>query len=189
MADESAPTARAGADSGVATRPRHVMSTFIDRDDSDCPDALRCRHVLPGARRRIVSLADELLKLEALKNSGSLTESEFESAKHMLLRDPESVRDADTPSTMRPPVEPRPIVPTSALPAAGDASLGRAMNRYVDFKNMEHRSSNIVAIIGVIAFILIALVMFAKFSGTTDPDPMFPEPGACTSVVGGSLSC
>jgi Short C-terminal domain len=80
-----------------------------------------------------VSLADELLKLEQLRDSGALTEAEFQAAKRTLLNPP-----------------PRPL----SGPATSETnSLGHAANRYVTNST----------ILGVAGLVIILIIVFCVF--------------------------
>jgi hypothetical protein len=69
-----------------------------------------------------MSLTDELSKLAALRQSGALTETEFQQAKAKLLSAPPADTSSDTFDAFR------------RLESPRDNSLGEAANRYVSFK-------------------------------------------------------
>lgn len=95
-----------------------------------------------------MSLSDELKKLADLKESGALTEQEFQQAKHRLLN-----------SSAQP--------PTNNRSSAGhDNSLGQAANRYVSFQI-------IMTVIGVIIFLLVIAPRMCSSSGPFGPNMHF----------------
>jgi hypothetical protein len=117
-----------------------------------------------------VSIADDLAKLEQLRNSGSLTQAEFDEAKHALLH----------PSTTSPP--PIPSAATSAAPYttdvdssvhrySDDESLGRAANRYVDFRIV---TGVIGGVLALIVFIIILSNMGSSSGDGNTPGPLGP---------------
>ena len=125
-----------------------------------------------------MSLADDLLKLEAMKNAGSLTDSEFEDAKRVLLRDADAPTVPEPRDAISPPAPTLPATP--AAPASPDAAaLGLAVNRYVDLKTREYNNGKVMGLIGVIIFVIVAIAICAGVSNGPDSDPMFPT-GSCT---------
>ncbi|MBU1692679.1 MAG: SHOCT domain-containing protein [Verrucomicrobia bacterium] len=82
-----------------------------------------------------MTLADELVKLEKLKQSGALSEEEFQQSKKMLLQ--------DKPLTSPPPQD------------ATNATLGTAANRYVSFQIT-------MGIIGLIIMIIVLIKIFSR---------------------------
>ena len=111
-----------------------------------------------------MSIADDLAKLEQLRNSGSLTQAEFDEAKHALLH----------PSTINPP--PSAASATSAPDASeiygtvhrygDDDSLGRAANRYVDYRIVTGVIGGIVALI---VFLIVLSNMGSSGNGVDNP--------------------
>ena len=78
-----------------------------------------------------MSIADEIKKLQELKESGALTEQEFEQAKKKLLSDP-----------------PGQVTGISNLPGTGNNNaIGKAANRYVSLQI-------VMAIVGIIIFLI-----------------------------------
>ena len=119
-----------------------------------------------------MSLADDLLKLEAMKNAGSLTDAEFDDAKRLLLRD--ARLRADTP------VEQRDAITSAVSDVAGsDPTLGLAVNRYVDLKTKEYNSGKIVTLFAVLFAAIVAIIICAGYSSATDGNTSFPT-GFCT---------
>lgn len=80
-----------------------------------------------------MGLVDELKKLDDLRNSGALTDVEFEQAKRQLLSG-----TSGSPSF---------------VPQSEDNSLGRAANRFVSFQM-------IMSAIGLIAFLIFLFTFF-----------------------------
>jgi hypothetical protein len=118
-----------------------------------------------------VSIADDLAKLEQLRNSGSLTQTEFDEAKHALLH----------PGTMSPP--PIPSAATSATPYptdvdssvhrySDDESLGQAANRYVDFRIVTGVIGGVVALI--VFIIILSNMGSSSNDGNNVPGPLGP---------------
>jgi hypothetical protein len=79
-----------------------------------------------------MSLADELKKLEELRESGALSDEEFQKAKQRMLYAPAA------------------SAPTR--PAAPEDSLGRAANRYVNFQMISAGVGLIIFLIVVCSF-------------------------------------
>ncbi|HSI08595.1 MAG TPA: SHOCT domain-containing protein [Rariglobus sp.] len=102
-----------------------------------------------------MSLTDELTKLAALRQSGALTETEFQQAKAKLLGSPndDSV-SADTLDTLR------------RIKGFGGSkdTLGEAANRYVSFQM-------IMAVVGLLLFLFFFAPMMCRqssaFGGST----------------------
>ena len=95
-----------------------------------------------------MSLADELEKLQNLREEGALTEDEFHAAKSKLLNAPAAPSgnvNNWSGSQLSDFVE-------------HDNSLGTAANRYVTFKI-------VMAIIGLIAFLFFASHFFSSMNG------------------------
>jgi hypothetical protein len=133
-----------------------------------------------------VSIADELLKLEQLRNSDSLTAAEFEDAKHALLH---PAGDVPAPA--------RPTYPV-AQPTPTDNSLAAAANRYVDLQVREYNYGKIAAVVGAIIFLIVlfAVIIPAFSSVSSNNDPMFPGSvpasnfgSGCTAGPDGSIIC
>ena len=97
-----------------------------------------------------MSLADDLQKLEQLRSSGSLSESEFEQAKKRLLSSPPDERRFASDDQ-----EKRNFV-SDVLEDEGDRSLGNAANRYVSFQ----------IIMSIIGFVIFLIVLFTVFLPT-----------------------
>ena len=108
-----------------------------------------------------MGLADEIAKLQQLKEAGALTEEEFQAAKRKLLSE-------DTEGYADPPA-----APSSARAVVHDIigevvdepnTLGQAANRYVDYKN----TSNVFGFIIAIVFIIIFLIFFFSMKSSFD---------------------
>jgi len=99
-----------------------------------------------------MSLTDELSKLAALRQSGALTEAEFQQAKAKLLEPTRDTGDADTLDSLRRLQNPR------------DNSLGEAANRYVSFKMI----MSVISLLIILLFIApIACRQSNAFGGST----------------------
>lgn len=96
-----------------------------------------------------MSLTDELSKLAALRQSGALTEAEFQQAKAKLLDPTPDTEPAYTRETFRPLQEPR------------DNTLGEAANRYVSFKM-------IMTVISLLIFLFFFAPMMCRQSNGFD---------------------
>jgi Short C-terminal domain len=82
-----------------------------------------------------MSLTDELTKLAALRQSGALTETEFQQAKAKLLGSPpDDTGSPDTLDTLR------------RMKGGSKDTLGEAANRYVSFQM-------IMAVVGILIFL------------------------------------
>jgi hypothetical protein len=94
-----------------------------------------------------MSVADELMKLEQLRQSGTLSDAEFEVAKSRLLA----------------PAPPPPAPPQ-------DNSIGRAANRFVSYQL-------IMGIVGIVVFLIFLLAfMLPMMNRVNDPDiPSGPD--------------
>lgn len=102
-----------------------------------------------------MSLTDELTKLAALRQSGALTETEFQQAKAKLLGSPSyDPVSSDTLDTLR------------RIKGFGGSqdSLGEAANRYVSFQM-------IMAVVGILIFLFFFAPMMCRqpsgFGGNT----------------------
>lgn len=116
-----------------------------------------------------MSIADELLKLEQLRTSGALSESEFTEAKRAVL----AAAAADTrPSDPQPSATPVRIVVPNRVPGrrptvieardeATFGSLGAAANRYVNFRI-------VTGVIGGILALILLIVLCANSTYSTD---------------------
>src|SRR5688572_11002623 len=101
-----------------------------------------------------MSLADDLQKLQDLREEGALSEAEFQQAKEKLLDS-----DAQTPQPSGPQVNETHI--------RLDPGLTRAAERYTN-------TSSVASIIGMVVFIVFALIIgFTACSafGKKDPGP------------------
>jgi hypothetical protein len=81
-----------------------------------------------------MSLTEELTKLAALRQSGALTETEFQQAKAKLLGTPHEEVSTDTLDTLR------------RMKGPSESSLGEAANRYVSLQT-------ITSVIGLLIFL------------------------------------
>jgi hypothetical protein len=98
-----------------------------------------------------MSLADELNKLAALRQSGALTDEEFQQAKEKLLSSPSPVIE---PEYRRSPTGLPPIFDQGS---GSDESLGKAANRYVTLQM-------VMAVIGIVIFLLFFAPMACRHS-------------------------
>lgn len=99
-----------------------------------------------------MSLTDELSKLAALRESGALTETEFQQAKAKLLDATPADTSSDTFATFR------------RLESPRDNSLGEAANRYVSFKMI----MSVISLLIILFFIApIACRQSNAFGGST----------------------
>jgi hypothetical protein len=94
-----------------------------------------------------MSLADELMKLRQLRESGALSEAEFRVAKDRLLHAPAPAGNASQEVTDEADAR------TAWERGDEDNSLGRAANRYVSYQ----------AVFGVIALLIFLVILFAVF--------------------------
>jgi t-SNARE complex subunit (syntaxin) len=115
-----------------------------------------------------MSLVDDLEKLEQLKDSGALTNSEFLLAKKQLLHD----APAEVPSHES---NQEPIADTVSDLVDENGSLGEAANRYVTYKYKAQIIGLIVFVIVVIVFAIIFLSV--KDSMTNQFNNNFPHVG------------
>lgn len=109
-----------------------------------------------------MGLADEIAKLQQLKEAGALTDEEFQAAKRKLLADDTDVPTTDTPSPVR-------AVVHDIIEEVSDepSTLGQAANRYVDYKNTS-------AIIGAVVFVIFIIIMLiAMLSSQANFDKHF----------------
>ena len=104
-----------------------------------------------------MSLADELLKLDQLRTSGSLTTAEFEQAKKKLLDSP-----TELPRFASDMQEKRKYL--AELRDEGEDTLGRAANRYVSFQMTAF-------IVGIVIFLI---MLFAVILPQTHRSSTFP---------------
>jgi hypothetical protein len=116
-----------------------------------------------------MTIADELAKLKELRDSGALTEEEFEQAKASVLagasgghhpeggRPAEPVEGAGGLLAAMTGDESLASDPVFDLRGSTDNSLGRAANRYVDLQI-------VATIVGLILFVLVFLFMFGQMS-------------------------
>jgi hypothetical protein len=96
-----------------------------------------------------MSLTDELTKLAALRQSGALTETEFQQAKAKLLGPPpDTGASPDTLDTLR---------RMKGLGGSKDDSLGEAAKRYVSFQM-------IMAVVGILIFLFFFAPMMCRQS-------------------------
>jgi putative oligomerization/nucleic acid binding protein len=115
-----------------------------------------------------MGIADELEKLQHLKDAGALTESEFEAAKRQLLAESAT----PTPAARLSP----PTPPVFADRSSSDDSLGRAVNKYTNFQIASF-------VIGLIIFVIFACTIFSNFNSS---DNGFPDTGyTCDSQMPG----
>jgi hypothetical protein len=112
-----------------------------------------------------MGIADELIKLERLRQSGTLTEAEFAAAKSSVLEPAKSSVLEPAKSSV---LEPATAVAATPVPTPLDESLGRTANRYVNFQ----------IISGVIGAIVVIFVLIAILGGsgpfTPFDDPVSP---------------
>ena len=76
-----------------------------------------------------MDLADELIKLERLRDSGALSEDEFQTAKQKVLNQPP--------------------------PASGEDQLGRAVDRYISYRLV----IGLICTVVMVLFLVVALSM------------------------------
>jgi hypothetical protein len=163
-----------------------------------------------------VSVADELLKLEQLRNSGSLTPAEFDEAKYQLLHPaltspaPASPARTSSEPSLGIVVDDRSPFHREAggagrlFPAgdftnrrddggiiigSGPSSTGRsAADRYVDLKEREYNNSKIGAVIGGVIFVIVLIIFIGVVSSMhgDSSQPSFPGGGNNTCTVDGS---
>ena len=114
-----------------------------------------------------MSIADELEKLQQLKDAGALTESEFEAAKRKMLS------ESATPTRSVAPPPP----PTRAFAgeSSSDDSLGQAMNKYTNFQIASF-------VIGLVIFVIFACVAFSSFNSSNNG---LPDSYQCDSQMPG----
>jgi hypothetical protein len=114
------------------------------------------------SRKDTMTLADELLKLQQLRDSGALTPEEFKLAKDRLLQAP-------------PPAGP----PTSIhLLKEVDPELTRLANQAVKAHNAKGALSLIFGIIFAIIFLVVVCTMFNGMNGNNHPlGDLCNEPG------------
>ncbi|MEV4414520.1 SHOCT domain-containing protein [Catellatospora sp. NPDC049609] len=104
-----------------------------------------------------MSLADELLKLQQLRDSGTLTDAEFELAKQKLLHAPSA---AAAPA-------PQIVVPEINLLKEVDPAVTRVADKAVDYQG-------VTSVLGIVAFIIVAsIIAFGACSMISDR----PSPG------------
>lgn len=98
----------------------------------------------PGSEEVLMGLADELTKLQKLKEDGVLSEDEFQQAKRKLL-------SADSLGEVTPEERPNEFLDL----VEKDSSIGGAANRYVTYRV-------IMGVLGLIVFLIFSLMMFAR---------------------------
>lgn len=122
-----------------------------------------------------MSMADELQKLQQLRESGALSESEFHEAKRKVL---DGVVDS-APAPLTATAASRSAVPSQPSPSVDDdslQSLGRAANIYVETQRTSSRIGMVVGVVGLVVFLFVALAMCSQMGSVDDPGP-------------GSISC
>lgn len=115
-------------------------------------------------------------KLQELRESGALSESEFHEAKRKVLDgvvDSTPALKATAPS--RPAV---PSQPTSSEDNSLEQSLGRAANLYVENQRTSNRYGMIVGAVGLVIFLFVALAMCSQMGSM---DEQVPGTISCTS--------
>ena len=100
----------------------------------------------------IMSIVDELEKLKSLKDSGALTESEFDKAKSKVLN-----ADSSKKTTEKNRFNHSKPYRTNSFrdTTEHNNSIGKAANRYVTFQI-------VMAVVGVILFLFMASKMFSS---------------------------
>jgi hypothetical protein len=99
-----------------------------------------------------VSIADELATLDALRQSGALTDAEFQEAKRRLLAPP--------------------ATPAARPPDGSFVALGQAANRYVDLETAKTRADNVRLAVGLaIGLVVIVVGAVCALSAFSDGNP------------------
>ncbi len=110
-----------------------------------------------------MSIADELLKLQQLKDAGALTEFEYDTAKAKLLADP-------TP-TYSVPVAP--VYPVSQSGNNVTFDIGPRANRFANYQI-------VLGLIGLVIFLVVLCTVIIPAFNSASEDPGFP---------GGTITC